>query len=516
MPTPRKEGAPLQQINLVMPASYGMNKQAETNILGPQWATMAHNAVFDASGRLASRQGWFNQTTSPMSGTPKVEQITEFVKKDGSTQIVSAAGSKLWLGVSTPSDITGSATVPANNWQFVSYFGKLYGFQQGAQPIVYDGITTFANLTASSGTAPQGNCAVVHSGRIWAADSDKQTIKYSALLDGTAWATGAGSIDMSSVWPGSTDEIVAMAFYNGRMFVFGRNRIVVWSSGNVTALGLDPASMSVSDTIIGVGCIARDTVQQVDGGDILFLSAQGIQSLSRLVIFKSNPINNVSKNIRDYLNQNVITADKSQIRSVYSPEGAFYLLSIPTSSIAFCFSTQFPNQDGSFRATEWAGFVPTAAVRALDGTLYAGFPAVGGKIGKYSGYQDNSTSYTFNYLSGWMDAGDDLSQYLKLLKSITALIWVSSSADVSITWGFDFNVTQQSYPISLSDPGSSEWGTMEWGLDEWSGGQSLRDVIASASGSGQFIQVGLSSTINGQAIALQQFNLFAKIGRMAR
>lgn len=517
MPTSRKTGAPLNQINLVMPGSYGLNKQAETSILGPQWATSGKNAVFDTSGRMAARQGWLNQTTSPMSGTPKIEQIFELVKKDGTTQIVSAAGSKLWLGVNTPTDITGTATVTVgNNWQFVSYFGKLYGFQQGEQPIVYDGATSFADVTASSGTAPQGNCAVVHSGRIWAADSDKQTIKYSALLDGAAWATGAGNIDMSSVWPGGTDEIVAMSFYNGKMFVFGKNRIVIWTDPTGSVLGINPANMVVYDTVIGTGCIARDSIQQVEGGDIVFLSAQGLQSMTRLVIFKSNPLMNLSKNIRDYLNSNVSTADKSQIRSVYSPENSFYLLSIPSSMASFCFSTQFQNQDGSFRVTEWSGLVPPSCVRSLDGNVYLGFPGVGGNIGKYTGYQDNGGSYIFNYLSGWMDAGDDLNQFLKILKSITALLWVSSSADISVEWGFDFDPTLFSFALSLMNPGSSEWGIMEWGIDEWSGGVSLKDLIAPASGTGQFLRAGVTSVINGQAIALQQFNLFTKIGRMAR
>jgi len=527
MPIPRKEGANLSQINLVMPASLGLNKQAETNILGPEWATQATNAIFDTSGRLAARQGWFNQTTSPISGNPITSQIFELVKKDGTTQIISSANGKLYLGVSTPTDITGTATTTAgNNWQFINAFGSVYGVQQGAVPIVYNGTTSFANLSAASGTLPQGNCGVFHSGRLWIAGSDLQTIQYSALLDPTKWATadGAGSIDMTSVWPGSTDQIVALAFYNGKMFVFGKNRIVIWADNQGSALGLNPNNMYVYDTVIGTGCIARDSVQQIEGGDILFLSAQGLESIARLVVYKSNPLDNPSKHIRDYLRQNFVTATTSSIRSVYSPENAFYLLSIPSSSVTFCFSTQFPNQDGSLRVTEWSNFVPTAMCRAIDGTLYAtlgtttGFTSaqVGGQIGIYSGYQDAGMSYTLNYLSGWMDGGQDVNNYLKLLKSITALMWVSNSASLNINWGFDFDPNLNSFPISLSSTGSSEWGLMEYGLDEWSGGQSLTDCIAPCGGSGQFFRVGASSAINGQSFALQQFNVYAKIGRMAR
>lgn len=520
MPIQRKSGAPLEQINMVMPAAFGLNKQSETSILGPQWATTASNAVFDTSGRLAARQGWLNQTPSPIAGNPAITQIFELVLKNGTTQIISAGGGHLYLGVNAPTNITGTATTTAgDNWQFVNYFGKVYGFQQGAQPIVYDGATSFSNLVNAAGTAPQGNCACVHSGRIWAVGSDYQTIQYSTLLDATKWDSSpdnGGSIDMSSVWPGGTDQVIAMTFYNGNFFIFGKNRIVIWADPAGSVLGINPATMVVYDTIIGTGCIARDSVQQIEGGDILFLSSQGVESMSRLIVEKSNPLNGISRHIRDYLNTSVGASDKTKIRSVYSPEAAFYLLSMPDSLTAFCFSTTFPNQDGSLRVTEWDGFAPGAICRTLEGQLYATYPGVSGQIGVYSGYQDNSLPYTFDYRSGWMDAGEELSQYIKILKSITSLLWISSAADINLNWAFDFNPELFSYAASLSATGASEYNIAQYGIDQYSGGISLKDIVASAGGSGQFVQVGLSSTINGQALALQQFNLYTKIGRMAR
>src|SRR6185503_1342394 len=394
--------------------------------------------------RLAARQGWLNQTTATITGAPSISQLHELVKLDGSTQTIASAGNKLYLGISTPADITGTATVTANNWQFVNFIGKCYGFQQGMTPIVYDGSTSFANLAATdSGTVPKGNCALVHSGRIWASDSDLHTIKYSGLLAPTEWnpssTCGPGSIDMTSVWPGDTDTIQALAFYNGRMIVFGKNRIVIYADSTGSPLGINPNNLYVVDTVIGVGCIARDSVQQIEGGDILFLSASGLESLQRVVLEKSNPLNNLSRNVRDYLALNLVGADKTQIRSVYSPENAFYLLSIPTSGLVFCFSTITRMEDGSLRATEWDNFVPTAMFRSLDTNLYASLGTLtGGQIGKYSGYQDNGGSYTFQYSSGWMNAGDEIAPYFKILKSVAALLWISAQADVTFTWAFDF------------------------------------------------------------------------------
>lgn len=520
MPVPRRSGAPLQQISIVQPAARGLNKQMATTILGPEWAVTASNAIFDTSARLAARQGWLNQTTTPITGTPSISQLHELVKLDGTTQVISAANNHLYLGISAPADITGTATVTANNWQFINFNGKCYGFQQGVTPVVYDGATSFANLVATdAGTVPNGNCAIVHSGRIWATNADRQTISYSALLDPTKWATasGAGVVDMTSVWPGDMDTIQAMAFYNGRMIVWGKNRIVIFGDSTGSPLGINPNNLYVVDTVIGVGCVARDSVQQIEGGDILFLSASGLESLQRVVIEKSNPLTNLSRNVRDYLALNLVGADLSQLRSVYSPENAFYLLSIPTSGIVFCFSTILRMEDGSLRVTEWNNFVPTAMFRSLDTNVYASLgAATGGKIGKYSGYQDIGNSYTFQYQSGWMNAGDEIAQYFKILKSVSALLYTSASTNITFNWAFDFVPPNYSQGIVLSSPGASDWNIMQYGIDGWSGGLALQDLVIATQGYGQYIQIGVQASINGADVALQQFNLYAKIGRMAR
>src|SRR6185312_5528116 len=179
-------------------------------------------------------------------------------------------------------------------------------------------------------------------------------------------------------------------------------------------------------------------------------------------------------------------------------------------------STLFPLQDGSYRVTEWDSFTPRAQVRSLAGIWYATLPNVGGKIGIYSGYQDNGASYSFNYTSGWMDLGQDIANYLKIFKVITGFFWISNTADVSINWGFDFNPTDNSVTGSATSSGNSEWNIMQWNIDNWSGGQSLRELEFPVFGAGQYSAVGITSTINGQAFSIQQLNLYVKIGRMAR
>lgn len=522
MPSPKGTGAPLQPISIVGPARYGLNKQTASNLLGPEWATEALNCVFDEAGRVASRKGVSALTSSAISGTPALSVIFEYLREAGTSTILTAGNSKIYSGTSAPSDITGTATITAgNNWQFMNFNDVVIGVQQGEQPIVYTGTGSFADLTASAGTAPQGNCGVAAFGRVWIAGSDRQTIKYTTLLSYTDWGgAGSGSIDMSSVWPAGMDEIVAIVAYNAHLVVFGKHTIVFWSDGVGSSIGLNPTNMYVTDTIVGVGCIARDSVQQTDNGDLLFLSDSGIQSIQRLIQERSNPFNNVSTNVRDYLMSFMATDTGDTVKSVYNPKEGFYLLILPTSNKAFCFDTRGRLPDGTYRVTEWNTYINAACyIAARD--MYIVNNA-GGRLFKYSGYYDATdagaitATYDWRYTSGWLDLGAEAAEYLKILKSITGVIYVASAGNgIGVTWDFDFKGTPNTTSILFSPDTLGEWGIGEWGILEWSGGLALRKISIPTNGTGQYIQIGINATISGTQLALQQINLYAKIGRLA-
>ncbi len=522
MPTPKGTGAPLAPISLVSPGAAGLNKQNEAAVLGPEWATEAYNAVFDISGRLTARKGWSPTTTTPMTGTPVVDVIFEYIKEDGTRTILSSGGSKIWAGVTAPTDVTGTATVTVgDNWQFLNFNDVVLAVQQGEQPIRSTG-GNFADLVAGAGTAPQGNCGLAAFGRVWIADSDKQTLKYSDLLNETLWSGGSsGNIDMSSVWPNGMDEIVALAAYNGSLVIFGKNTIVFYRDQFGTVLGLDPETLYVSDTIVGTGCIARDSVQQIDNGDILFLSANGVQSLARLIQERSNPINNVSSNVRDYLLAFTSSETPTEIRSLYAPREGFYLLVLPSSQRVFAFDTRYRMQDGTYRVTEWAARIKAGA-RSNDNTIYLSLAHLGGRIGTYAGYNDRdssnaATTFDFKYNSGWLDLGQEASSYIKILKTIngTVLSGVAGNT-MSILWDFDFQNDFESYNITFDNTAEAgEWGIGEWGEMEWGGGAALQRFNVPASGSGQFVKIGVNVPIDENTFVLQQLNLYAKIGRLA-
>ena len=119
----------------------------------------------------------------------------------------------------------------------------------------------------------------------------KSTIYWSDLLIGHDWSGGtSGSINISKVWPDGHDEIVALAAHKGALIIFGKHSIVVY--GNAEA----PAEMALADTVAGVGCVDRDTVQYT-GTDVLFLSHTGLKSFGRTIQEKSMPITSLSSTV---------------------------------------------------------------------------------------------------------------------------------------------------------------------------------------------------------------------------
>ena len=136
-------------------------------------------------------------------------------------------------------------------------------------------------------------------------------------------------------------------------------------------------------------------------------------------------------------------------------------------------------------------------------------------IGKYDGYVDGTSSYVFDYESGWLTMGE-ADTYLKMLKRISVLVATGGAASIKVKWGFDFDSSLRATTKEYSSAeASSEWGVMEWGLGEWAGGQKLKDFNIPATGTGQYIKLGISVDIDGDAFGVQKLDLISKVGRLA-
>ena len=456
-----------------------------------------------------------------LQGYPDIEQLFQFNNSSGNKLIATATVSstrkifKLDSPYTDFEDITGSTSPSGNDWQFVNFNDKVIGARESNTMIVYTGSSNFANISAASGTVPDGN--IVHSafGRLWAqkADTgtDKNIIAYSALLDETHWSTGAGEINvLGNVGAVSNgyDELVAISSFDGYLVAFLRNNIVIYDSPEA------PGSLSIEQIIQGVGCIARDSVQQV-GNDVYFLSDSGIRSLKQVVFTADNvEMKEVSKIVRKKLVEDMTGGVASKIRSSYDPQEGQYWIKSPAGNI-WVFNnlnlveTEEPRIT-KYTNTDWYSFV------YFEGDTFLSYK---GCIGKYHGYTDidiatsppTAKTYSCRWASNYADF--DTSK-LKILKNVGVTVFGASGQQITLDWDFDQGNANSSSTLEIKGAGTAaEWNVAEWGLSEFSGGIALSKLKSSASRMGRTVSLGLTFNSNGNAMSVEQMSLFAKIGR---
>lgn len=513
--------AALNSITLMAPGSLGLNTEKKDVINGPDWATEAKNCVVNRAGRLAARKGWADQTSNPIASTPTIDMMHEYVDESSNTIVISAAAAKIYKDIDdftdANNDIT-STTAPGDDlWQFTDFNNKVIGAQDGEIMVVKTS-GDFADITAASGSLPTGRCVHGAFGRVWASNSDNQVLKYSALLDETHWSTGAGSVDMSSVWTNGMDEIVAITSVGAMLVVFGKRHIVMWIDGTGSEIGLNPANMYVNDIIEGTGCISQHSVQVTGEGDILYLSKLGIQLLSRAIAQKNNPIGTITKHIRADMAYYISQETLANVRSGYSPDEGFYILTFPSSNLIVYMNMKrlFQDEEGDFVAPVciWTiSPMPTAILVRDNGDILFGMAGV---VGKYGGNVDDAASYNCSFWSSWMAGPEGQEENIKILKGVNAYVQLGASNAVTWRWSFDFGSNTFSETILYTVSSDlAEWGTAEWGTSEFSGATLAIKKTAEGKGEGQFIKVGYTMTVANFDFVLNHITLVATFGRRA-
>ena len=534
------QNKPLQFTSLTSPGFFGLNTQDSGVDMGVQFATTAYNAIIDKSGRISARKGWSYTTTSGgTASTPEV--ISEFDNHNGSTSILSFGNNKLFVGETTMTeknvrnaDNSGDATytITGNNWQVIdcqyssgaTTSPHAVVVQKSHKPLVYHKMPTSGGaahahtdgfgyqILADVGTVPSAyngttflpNCGVGAFGRTWLADisdSDNLTVYYSKLLDPVDFTSqGSGVLNLEKVIPGE-DRIVAIAAHNNFLIIFCRYNIVIYNNAD------NISNIALQDVIVGVGCVARDSVQKI-GTDIIFLSDSGVRSLSRTIQEKSAPVRDISRNVRDQLISYVAGEDTTKIRSVYAETEAFYLLIMPTSKYTYCFDVRQFLQDGSARATLWNNLDPKCAVFTKNNRLL--FGKTNG-IAQYTGYQDNEVGYTFSYFTPYLDFGSP--SITKILKKIGITVVGGSSTTFDLKWGFDYQTNYKTLQFTTAAANVAEYGSAKYNISEYSATIFIDNIKKQLSGGGNVIQIGVDALINGKPVSIQKLDIYAVTGR---
>jgi hypothetical protein len=567
----------LQNITINAPAFAGINSQDSPISLDQSFAATASNCVIDSYGRIGARKGYTEVSTDSSTATQLgssrgIEAVHEYVKNDGTKIVFSAGNNKIFTGTTTLTPVTLPAlySITANNWKIVTFNNNVVFFQKGHHPLAsIAGNTTLIKIEDGGHDAPFGNEVIAAYGRLWSTGVEDELTKiyWSSLLVYDDWhGSGAGSLDLSNVFPTGNDEVVALAAHNGFLIIFGRRSIIVYEGAEFPNAA--SVTFKLADTVEGVGCISRDSVQHT-GTDIIFLSEDGVRSFSRTIQEKSMPMRDLSKNVRTELTQEV-RLQSNPIKSLYSADEAFYLLSLPDSQTIYCFDMRTSLPDGSNRVTTWSTVEPHSMTVLQDGSIYFGRK---NGIFKYEGYADDGSEYLLLYYSNPLNFGN--SANLKFLKKFNITIIGSVEAHTTLVWGYDYtnNFNKKIFSSSKLNSSAALFNTSEYGdntttlvtpsstgtylgafssapttnetnalyynttdnkLYYWNSTAWIEETTVDSSyvaatytvgtdiqrprintnGSGAVVTIGIESTINGSPYSIQQIDIHALLGRL--
>jgi len=238
--------------------------------------------------------------------------------------------------------------------------------------------TFFAEeVTVSGSTAP--TVCVIHDSHlvVAGAPSAKNTIFYSNLLDPSDFS---GSTGGAIVLP---DQVVGIKSFRNDLMIFCRNSIhKLININSSTNIAIVPVTQNV-------GCLSSHSIQEI-GGDLVFLSPDGIRSVAGTARIGDVELGSVSRQIQSVISTlaksvntftlaSTVLRSKSQYRLFFSQVGG-------ASSIALgIIGTLTPN------GFEWS---ETKGIQATG--LTSGF----NKDGVEKTFHGDSKGYVYNHDSG--------------------------------------------------------------------------------------------------------------------
>jgi len=510
-----------QQTSLTIsaPGFGGLNTEIAQTEQNDSFASVADNCVVDKFGRVGARKGFSSLTSTPASNP--LDSIFWFKATDGVEKVFTAGGNKVYVGAANPADITPAGAITDSNWQMITLNDKVVMIQQAHDPLVYNYDTD--TLAFNTTTMPRAQCGLGAYGRVWLAncdDDNHQVVYWSQRLDAENYniASGAGgddgseggSINVALYWPTGYDEIQALAAHNGRLVIFGKDNILIYGQAEGWPAATQAAGgMYLEDSIRGIGCIARDSVQST-GTDVIFLDSSGLRSLGRVIQEKSAPIGEISANVRTEL-RNAILASPNSVtkKSVFMPEERLYVL-MNDSGTAIVFDTS--NMDpatGAMRATRWTGLSARAGVYSNGVTLFAD---TAGVVTQYTGYTDKGATYRMKYYTHFLSFGD--SAKIKSPKKIYFTMITGAAVQVSTFWGFDYLSSTNNSAVLIPSQGvPAEFGVSEFGIGAYGGGAIAFRKSINVTGKGTTLQVGIELPVSNEPFSLQEITIKTLLGR---
>jgi hypothetical protein len=458
------------------------------------YATLLTEINADLTGATCALVGGNLKITSDTTGASSTVAISN-VAGTASAALLSTLTNFVAVRTASPGTSTN------DHWQFATLNSRIFAAQKNQQLVcLLESDFSEESIIGQPWTG-HPNVVIAADGRLWAADdeagSNRYTVWWSNLLDGKTWNSGdAGSLDVRNVWPSGQDSIIGIEFLSGRLIIFGRHSILLYT----LPADHDPANMSLTDTVEDLGCIARDSIRMA-GGDIYFLSDDGLYKIPRLAQVTSllAPVK-VSKLVDDDFNDTFANEDMRAVRSGYYPTEKWYVINAPLANKTWCFhlNRMVPDQEVP-AVTDW-----TNSAVAFRGFAYDKdknwYCAMRNGIGKYTGYTPDgaSNAYSFDVYTQWNHLQDETR--LKHLKNWAMTLETDSGQTGTFRWQVDHK------------EGTTRTQSFTCSATEFAEAPGKGIVKGSLGGSCNIARFGFTSTINGDKVALHSLRIYAAPG----
>lgn len=557
-----------QNITISAPGFQGLNTEDSPLQQDPGFALVADNCVIDKFGRVGSREAFSQYTVTdavPYSTNVSMDRETKELYQLGGGVIgttrydlgvlahlqYNSGGALIqedYYIVDLDGDAMGSISYPTlatpANLRFadIVYFNEaIYIFSKGNIALKFDGSTItdlFAGTVDVDYIPPvddtgiianniDGDVACSAYGRLWVSgvNGDDNTIYYSDLLIADQWYDGratpadsqntAGIIDVAQYWPNSGDRIVAIEAHNNFLIIFGRQSILLYSSGNNFADPADVNGLVLQDAISSMGAVGRDAVTNI-GADLLFVDDSGVRSLGRTIQEKSVPIGDLTSNIKRDITDLIRDEPNDDISLFYMPDKNLVVCNFANTEQAYAIEMRMPSTTGGQKVTRWTKctFRRAMFVEFEDQsyTLLAG-KDTGGAL-QYDSYLEwDSQPYRMSYASNAFTFGDSVRQ--KFVKQVDfTLVSTFTDTTATVEWGYNGQL-EYTKNITVTAQSPALYNVDEYNVGLYGDGlQTLRRYRSNTKGSGALVRVGLQVDIAGNSLSIQEINIQTLLGRI--
>ena len=557
-----------QNITISAPGFQGLNTEDSPLQQDPGFALVADNCVIDKFGRIGAREAFDEYTVTdavPYSTNVGMDTETKWVYQLGGGVIgttrydlgivghlqYNASGVLIqedYYIVTFDDDAMGSISYPAvaspGNLRYadIVYFNEaIYIFSKGNIALKFDG-TTITDLFAGTVDVDfirpiddtgiianniDGDVACSAYGRLWVSgvNGDYNTIYYSDLLIADQWYDGratpvdtqntAGIIDVAAYWPTGGDRIVAIEAHNNFLIIFGRQSILLYSSGNNFADPADVNGLVLQDAISSMGAVNRDAVASI-GSDLLFVDDSGVRSLGRTIQEKSVPLGDLTSNVKRDITDLIKDEPNDAISLFYMPNKNLVICNFADTEQAYAIEMRAPSPTGGQKITRWTNCTFRRGLYVefedMTYTLLAGKDS-GGAL-QYNNYLEwTGQPYKMTYASNAFSFGDAVRQ--KFVKQVDfSLVSTFINTDAVVRWGYGGQLEYTANKIITAQQ-PALYGVAQFNVGEFGEGlENFKRYRTNTKGSGALVRVGLDADIAGNSLSIQEINIQTLIGRI--